>query len=127
MIRSRHPARTGDGGYAVVWTVTAMAVVIAATLVALGVGAATLARHRAAAAADAAALAAALRTVQGPHAACAAARGLAVRDGATLTGCAVEGAFVTTTVTVALSGPLRPFGPATGRARSGPASAASPP
>lgn len=101
-----------------------MAVVAAATSVALAVGVATLDRHRAANAADAAALAAALHAVAGPDDACGQARVLGRLDGATVTSCAVDGSIVEVTTAVGLPGVLARLGPAIGRARAGPVSLA---
>ncbi|MEV6954987.1 Rv3654c family TadE-like protein [Streptomyces sp. NPDC051183] len=78
-------------------------------------GQAVVARHRAAAAADLAALAAAASWTHGPEAACATAVRVAVAQGARLTGCVVAGETAQVTARVA-SGPFTP--PI--RARAGP-------
>lgn len=113
---------TRDGGYATVWIVIAMAVVIAAAGVATTVGAATIERHRAAAAADATALKVALDALAGPTVACRDGAALARRNGATLTRCNLDGADATVEVAIRLPGVLAAFGAAHGRARAGPVS-----
>ena len=77
--------------------------VVALLTVTLGVGrvgAAVLARHRAQAAADLAALAAAGALPAGPTAACDRARDLAATMGAAITDCAVTGLDITVQVSV---------------------------
>lgn len=111
-----------DRGFATVWVVTSMALVAAAAGVAISYGAATLERHRAAAAADAVALAVALRAVEGPTAACRAGAALGRLDGARVTRCGLQGPVADVAVAVRLPGPLAALGPAIGRARAGPAS-----
>ena len=95
--------------------------VAALVVVALGevsVGAAVVARHRAQAAADLAALGAAGRLADGPDAACRQARSLSAVMHTTLTGCQIESLDVVVTVDV------RPGGWAVGiaqaAARAGP-------
>jgi secretion/DNA translocation related TadE-like protein len=122
-VRSRTSRRGGpDSGFATVWVVTAMALVVAAAGVAICYGLAIVQRHRAAAAADAVALAVALRSIDGPVAACSEAGALARDDGASLTGCQLQGAVSQVSVAVRLPGVLGRLGPATGLARAGPAS-----
>jgi secretion/DNA translocation related TadE-like protein len=84
------------------------------------IGTAALARHRAQAAADLAALAAAVRLPLGPVAACGQARRLAAAMGAVLTGCDVDQLDVVVTTTVRTSGRLG--GVARASARAGPSS-----
>jgi secretion/DNA translocation related TadE-like protein len=103
-----------------------MAVVAFGAVVALSIGVATLERHRAAAAADAAALQAALASVQGSAVACREGGVLALRNGARLTRCVLDGSIAEVEVEVRLPGPLAALGPATGRARAGPASVTRP-
>lgn len=89
------------------------------TALALQVGAASLARTRAEAAADSAALAAALVALDGAGVACGRAGSVAAANGADLATCALDGADVLVTVTLAARiGPLDAA--ATGRARAGP-------
>jgi len=78
-------------------------------------------RHRAAAAADQAALAAATTVLEGPVRACAVAAAVADEHGAALTGCAVVGQEVEVSVAVRASGPLSGLGQVRARARAGPA------
>ncbi|WP_231996223.1 Rv3654c family TadE-like protein [Mycobacterium scrofulaceum] len=80
-------------------------------------GAVVVARHRAQAAADLAALAAAARLPSGAEAACARATAVARRMRADDTGCAVDGLDVVVTVRVVVFG-----GAARAAARAGPAS-----
>jgi secretion/DNA translocation related TadE-like protein len=116
------PGRRAERGSATVW-VLALAGVLAAVAVAVVlVAVAVVARHRAGAAADLAALAAAGHAVTGDPAACAAAGEVARRNGAVLDSCALaDGAVASVTVTVPVRlGRLGLF-TATGRARAGPA------
>jgi secretion/DNA translocation related TadE-like protein len=89
-------------------------------LAVLAFGAAVGARHRAAAAADTAALAAAARADFGPAEACAAARAIAREQGATLVRCVLRGGFADVTAQARASAVLRRFGPAQVPARAGP-------
>jgi secretion/DNA translocation related TadE-like protein len=114
--------RRADDGFATVWVLTAMALVAIATVAAVGYGAATLERHRASAAADAAALATALEAVQGPAVACGQGGSLARLDGATVTRCQLQGSVADVEVTIGLPGVLARFGSAVGHARAGPVS-----
>lgn len=100
-----------------------IAVVLAGTGVALALGVGIDVRHRAQAAADAAALAAASDALAGQAGACERARELAVANGARLRSCSVVDSIADLTVSIDLPGALRPLGPATARARAGPASA----
>ncbi|MER7464014.1 Rv3654c family TadE-like protein [Streptomyces sp. NPDC097981] len=80
-----------DRGSATVWAAlvaTALGAVFGGVLL---LGQAVVARHRAAAVADLAALAAAATWTHGPEAACAAARRVAGAQGAAVTACAVRG------------------------------------
>jgi secretion/DNA translocation related TadE-like protein len=122
-ISDRGCARRGrEQGFATVWVLSAMAMVAFATVVSAGEGVAVIERHRAASAADAAALAAALHTIDGPAVACADAGSLAHANGAVVSRCTVAGAFSEVVVTIRLPGPLAGLGSATGRARAGPVS-----
>jgi secretion/DNA translocation related TadE-like protein len=112
---------SGDSGYATVWVVIAMAIVVLVGGVCAVVGAVTMQRHRAAAAADAAALEAALASIAGPTAACHDAGVLAAMDGASLVTCQLDGSVADVAVAVQLPGPLGRFGATTARARAGPA------
>ncbi|WP_419996240.1 Rv3654c family TadE-like protein [Streptomyces boninensis] len=105
-----------DRGSATVWTAVVCAALCAVFLVLLGVGQAVLARHRAGAAADLAALAAADTALRGPEAACTAARRVAAAQGATLVRCALTGE-VSDVSAAARAGPFEPQV----RSRAGPA------
>ncbi|MFL6127666.1 MAG: Rv3654c family TadE-like protein [Mycobacteriales bacterium] len=109
-----------DRGSATVWLAGLAALIGLVTLVALVHGSAVIARHRAATAADLAALAAAVRTPDGTAAACATAREIAARNGASLTRCVPFGDDVEIEVTRPLM--LRRLGSwaATASARAGP-------
>ena len=114
----------GERGSATVW-VLALAGLLALLGVALMlVGGAVVARHRASAAADLAALAAAGRAVLADPAACATAARLARANGAELEGCVVRPEAVVE-VRVRVLVRLRPLGilAAPARARAGPAPA----
>ena len=113
--------RTRERGSATVWVLGLSAVMGLVAAAAVLVGAATVARHRATAAADLTALAAAGRAVLGADDACAVAERVARANGAELTGCSV-GADAVADVTVRVPvhvGRLGVFS-ATGRARAGP-------
>ncbi|BBZ09165.1 hypothetical protein MDOR_33340 [Mycolicibacterium doricum] len=97
-----------------------MAVLIAVTGALTQVGSAVIARHRAQAAADLAALAAATQIAAGPESACAGAAVVARSMDTTVTDCAVDGLEVIVEVqAVAGLGEWR-FGPARAAARGGP-------
>ncbi len=112
-----------ERGSATVWTVALAGVLAAVGLAAVLVGAAVVARHRAASAADLAALAAASRAVAGDPAACATAGEVAQANGAALTGCTVGGGAVVE-VSVEVGVRLGPLGSrhAAAVARAGPVS-----
>jgi len=119
------PAADGDvpddAGVATVWAAGAVAVLLVVLLGALHLGSAVVARHRAESAADLAALAAAARAVEGEDRACAAARAVAVRVGADVLGCRLDGWDVLVEAAAPLPFGLSDTGTATGRARAGPA------
>lgn len=94
-------------------------VLVGVTLLGVRIGGAVVARHRAQAAADLAALAAAARLPNGPAAACEGALGVSRAMGAELAGCVVEDLDVVIAVAVAAGGRLG--GRAHARARAGPA------
>ncbi|WP_018683877.1 Rv3654c family TadE-like protein [Actinokineospora enzanensis] len=108
-----------DGGFATVWVAAVSAVLMSIFLLVLTLGAATVARHRAEAAADLAALAAAAHAVSGPEAACARARWVVERMGARLDACGLDGWVAAVAVTVRPGLPTA--GAASARARAGPA------
>jgi secretion/DNA translocation related TadE-like protein len=114
--------RWNERGSATVWVLTLCGVLLSLAAAAVLVGGAVAGRHRAEAAADLAALAAAGRAVSGAAEPCAAARSIAAANGAVLDSCTVHpGAVVELRVTVEV--PLGPLGrrPASARARAGPA------
>ncbi len=82
-------------------------------------GAAVVARHRAQAAADLAALAAAQRLAAGPATACGHAKAVAAEMRINITGCAVDDLDVVVTTEVRL--PVGGWGSARAAARAGPA------
>jgi len=100
-----------------------IAVLTAITVGCVYVGAAVVARHRAQAAADLAALAAASRLPQGAAAACAHASAVAAAMQTTLAACAADGLDVVVTVDVAVALGRLSTGPAHAVARAGPVNA----
>lgn len=119
--------RDRDRGIATVWAAAGVALLTAALVVGLHLGAAIAARHQAEAAADLAALAAAGRAALGTPAACARAVTIAIAMGGRVTHCELAGwdalVEVQTPMTVAVPG----HDTATGRARAGPGGPAKPP
>ena len=119
--------RSDERGSATVWVIALSGVLAVIGTAAVLVGAATVARHRATAAADLSALAAAGQAVLGFPDACDAAAALARANAAELTACTVgSGAVVEVSVSVPVQ--LGPLGllQATGRARAGPAPPGAP-
>ncbi|WP_436493317.1 Rv3654c family TadE-like protein [Actinokineospora sp. HUAS TT18] len=109
-----------DGGFATVWAagvISALATLLSLVLVLATV---VVARHRAASAADLAALAGAVHALDGEPLACERARWVADRMSAELVACDVRGWEVTVRVAVAPPGAASVFGPAMGAARAGP-------
>lgn len=104
-----------DRGSATVWAALVTTVLGAVFAGVLLLGQAVVARHRAAAAADLAALAAAATWAHGPDTACGAARRVARAQGAELAVCHVGGEVAEVEARVT-SGPFTPGG----RARAGP-------
>lgn len=88
-----------DRGSATVWSVGAVAVLCVVFGVVLTMGQAAVARHRAAAGADMAALAAADHWTEGTSAACARAERVAAAQGTRLVRCAIVGETSDLTVT----------------------------
>jgi len=95
-----------------------MAALVAISLGGVHIGAAVVGRHRAQAAADLAALAAASRLADGPEEACRSAVGVGSVMGAVVRGCDVDDLDVVITVTVAIGGVIG--SPAHAAARAGP-------
>jgi secretion/DNA translocation related TadE-like protein len=121
----RHGGR--DGGFATVWSVGGIAVVVLVFASLLAIGAAIATRHRAASAADLAALAAAEHAPDGDQPACDRARWVAGQMGVHLDRCWLSGWDALVEVTAALPDPLGAFGAATAHARAGPAEDAAAP
>jgi secretion/DNA translocation related TadE-like protein len=104
-------------------TVSALAVGLLCVSVAAvfaAAGAATVARHRAQAAADLAALAGAVHASYGQDPACAQARRIASANGARLVACRVDGLDVVVTAEVTPAGVAAVVGVARASARAGP-------
>ncbi|MGW5334150.1 Rv3654c family TadE-like protein [Streptomyces bauhiniae] len=83
--------RDGDRGSATVWSLGVVALLCVVFGAVLGLGHAVVVRHRAAGAADLAALAAADHWAEGAEAACEAGRRVASAQGARLVRCAIVG------------------------------------
>lgn len=112
--------QASDRGSGTLWVLAVGLVVLIVGLAGALRGAAVVARHRASAAADFAALAAALQAVDGNANACAAARSTATANGARMSACAVDGSVVTVTVATRMVGSLANW-EAQRSARAGPA------
>ena len=131
MICGLFRARSGrDSGSASIWLVALLALAGCALLAALGLGAAVSARHRAEAAADLAALAAADRMLLDPAGACGLAAGTAAAQHARLTSCALRSDWAEDSVEVTVEVPMpgvlfSGLPPARGRAKAGPLYASS--
>lgn len=117
----RSAKRQRDQGLATIWAAGASAALIAVAALAMWLGAAVTTRHRASAAADLGALAAASHATSGGRHACARAGWVVERMGGRLTSCRLAGLDALVEVALEPSGVLGRFGPATARARAGPA------
>ena len=118
------PERRGlrsENGFVTLAVAGLALVLIAVSAVVATLGAVAVARHRAAASADLAALAGAGHAVEGGDSACAAAADVARAQGARLTGCRLEGLDVVVEVTVTPPGRLGLLGRARAISRAGPA------
>ena len=104
--------------------VAAMAVLVALTVGAVYVGSAVIGRHRAQAAADLAALAAANAVLDGSAAACSHATVIAQAMNAAVTGCLVDQLDAVVAVEVPVAVGRLAVGPARAIARAGPVAAA---
>jgi secretion/DNA translocation related TadE-like protein len=102
-----------------------MAVLLAITIGGVYVGSAVIARHRAQAAADLAAVAAAVYLADGTRAACSRASALALAMNAAITRCEVEDLDVLVTVETRVPIGRIAVGPARATARAGPVDAGS--
>lgn len=109
-----------DRGAATVWTIGGIAAVLTITVLLVGFGAVVVTRHRAASAADLAALAAASTAVNGERQACGRARWVAQRMGVHLASCRLDGWDALVEVTAEPPVVLGEFGPTAARARAGP-------
>jgi secretion/DNA translocation related TadE-like protein len=114
-------SRPAERGAATVLVLAVAAAVLAAGVLATAAGGLVVLRHRAAVAADNAALAAALSAPVGPPAACTSAAQVARANGARLAGCTLHDAVAEVTVTAAPSAWLRWVGTVRLNARAGPA------
>lgn len=118
-----------EQGSATVWLTSLAALLVAACCAVLALGQAVVARHRASAAADLAALAAVSQAADGPGQGCAAAARVASAQRASLTTCVLGRDHVTVRVRVPVLTPLLPVAPLVGalaEARAGPVSPAVP-
>ena len=121
MSRWRATAGAGaDRGAGSILVLSAVAVVLTAALAVLTFAAGYDARHRAAAAADLAALAGAGQVRLGVEPACSLARTVAAANGGVLHSCEVEGEQVVVSVAAAIVGPTRWLPDPVRRARAGP-------
>ena len=118
--RAGRPPPPHDRGSATVWAAAGVAVIMTVFLVGLHLGAAVIARHRAEAAADLAALAAAGVAVEGAEAACDRAGEVAAAMGGTVTSCGLVGWDALVEVRVPTEVALPGIDGAAGRARAGP-------
>jgi len=115
-----------DAGVATVYACLGIVVLLVVMGLGLHLGAAALARQRAETGADLAALAGAVKVLQGPDTACAAVVRVGAANRVDVLSCSVVGTDVLVVVSArAGSGPLA--GTATGRARAGPVLAVSGP
>ena len=116
-----HPChRRADRGSGTVLVLCVASLVATAAAVLVALGSVAVARHRAASAADLAALAAADRALQGTAAACVSAGAVTAAVSARLLSCRLDGADAVVVVEVRPAGPLRAWGAARGVARAGP-------
>jgi secretion/DNA translocation related TadE-like protein len=109
-----------DRGAATVWTVGAIAALLAVTVLVMWLGAAAATRHRASGAADLAALAAAAAAIDGEGVACRKARWVTDRMSVELRRCRLDGADALVEVVAQPPAVLAGFGPAEARACAGP-------
>lgn len=109
-----------DKGFVTVAVVGLLLVLLCLGGLTATMGSIAVLRHRAAAAADLSALAAAQHAIEGPQAACAAAQTVARAHGADLRSCQLEGSEAIVAVRIGGPGRLAGLGHAQGRARAGP-------
>jgi secretion/DNA translocation related TadE-like protein len=111
----------GDRGSATVLVLSLASVLVLLSAVTAALGAVAVTRHRAASAADLAALAAADRALDGVGQACAAAARVTLAVAAELESCRLRGEVAEVVVAVRPPGRLGELGRARARARAGPA------
>jgi secretion/DNA translocation related TadE-like protein len=109
-----------DRGSASIWVAGAIAALLVVVGLIIGLGAAANTRHRAAAAADLAALAAAATAISGQDTACGRAGWVAERMSVTLTACRLDGWNAEVEVVARPPDVIMGFGRATAHARAGP-------
>jgi secretion/DNA translocation related TadE-like protein len=119
--RPRSAAQSeADDGSATIWSVGGIAVLLLVAAAVLTMGSVVQTRHRATAAADLAALAAATYAPDGPPAACDRARWVTDQMRVHLASCVVTGWDALVEVSVGLPGELSRFGQVTEHSRAGP-------
>src|SRR5688572_14563749 len=118
--RAGRPPPPHDRGSATVWAAAGVAVIMTVLVVGLHLGAAVIARHRAEAGADLAALAAAGLAVEGAEAACRRAGEVAAANGGTVNSCRLVGWDALVEVRAPIAVTLPGIDGAAGRARAGP-------
>jgi secretion/DNA translocation related TadE-like protein len=112
--------RREEDGFVAVATAGLVLVLVCVAALLASLGAVAVARHRAASAADLAALAAAQHVLEGQVVACRRAQQVADAQGAALRFCVVDGQEVSVEVTVRPAGRIGELGPARARAKAGP-------
>lgn len=112
--------RGGDEGFVTVAMAGLILVLVSVTVLVAGLGAVAVTRHRAATAADLAALAAAGQALEGRVTACRAAARVAEAQGAEVADCRLDGSDALVEVTVRPPGRLGALGAARAWARAGP-------
>jgi len=118
--RGRPGVPADDSGVATVWGAAVAALLLAIAAVGVDVGSAVLARHRAEAAADLSALAAATDAALGERSACPRAEAVAAAMGSTVRRCTLDGWDAVAEVTVTRAFSLFGGSEAHARARAGP-------
>ena len=111
-----------DRGSATIWVLASSIALSTLAFVSIDAASAVLARHRAQAAADLAALTAAEFTTGGASAACPAAARIVASNGGRMTACRLDGLNATVTVVIPVAVALPGVGPALATARAGPVS-----
>ncbi|MGI8870638.1 MAG: Rv3654c family TadE-like protein [Mycobacteriales bacterium] len=116
--RGRRPSDDGSG---TIWVLAITLIVVVCGLIGMYRGLAVVARHRAEAAADFAALAAAGSVIEGESVACGRAATIAAANGARVLSCRIDGTDAFVSAAVAVSSVVPGRFTAVGRARAGPA------